>query len=107
MADEASPAPNSGRCVYGFALLVLSICGFVMYFVWAVVPGSWLVACGLDYFSSKYFALAVPVTGCVSIFVFAAAIYPAINMMLTERANCIHVLVDDHSRCQQNRYDSL
>lgn len=104
MAEEASPAPNCGRCVYGFALLVLSICAFLMYFIWAVIPSPWLVACGLDYFSSKYFALAVPVTCCVSIFVFAAAVYPAINLMLTESPNSIHVLVDDHSCAQQDRY---
>lgn len=104
MAEEASPAPNSGRCVYGFALLVLSISAFLIYFVWAVIPSAWLVACGLDYFSSKYFAVAVPVTCCVSIFVFAAAVYPAVNFMLTESANSIHVLVDDNSRIQQDRY---
>ena len=85
MAEEASPAPNSGRCVYGFALLVLSVCSFLLYFVWAVVPGAWLVAYGLDYFSSKYFVLAIPVTCCVSIVVFAAAIYPAVNLMLTRK----------------------
>lgn len=100
MGDEASPAPNSGRCVYGFALLVLSVSGFLLYFVWAVVPTAWLVALGLDYFSSKYFALAVPVTCCVSLFLFAAVVYPAVNLTLTQAPDHTSVLVDDYSRTE-------
>lgn len=100
MGDEASPAPNSGRCVYGFALLVLSVSGFLLYFVWAVIPAAWLVSMGLEYFSSKYFALALPVTCCVSLFLFAAVVYPAVNLTLTESPDKTTILVDDYSRCE-------
>lgn len=100
MGDEASPAPNSGRCVYGFALLVLSVSGFLLYFVWAVIPAAWLVSLGLEYFSSKYFALAVPVTCCVCLLLFAAVAYPAVNLILTEGPDQTTILVDDYSRSE-------
>ena len=101
MAEDASPAPNSGRCVYGFALLVLSSTCFLLYVIWAVVPSDWLLASGLGYFSSKYYALAFPTVCCVSIALFGAFIYPAIILILTERPDCINVLIDSHSRHQQ------
>jgi phosphatidylinositol glycan class P protein len=98
MSEEAAPAPNPGRCIYGFALLVVSISAFVMYMGWALTPSQWLSSLGLTYFSSKYWVLAVPVSCCTGIFVFGFLLYPAINLILTPSIDSMSTLVDIHSR---------
>ena len=99
MAEEVTPShPISGRCIYGFAILVLSICGFLIYATWALVPSSILIKYGLVYFSSKYYALAIPAFLCTVIYLFGHFIYPSITFLLTYSPNSMNVLIDQHSR---------
>lgn len=107
MPEEAAPAPNAGRCVYGFVLFILCYSCLLLYILWAVIPSSWLASVGLGYFCSKYWALAVPVTCCMALLIFAALLYPAINLILTEEANSISVLVDSHSRNPQQSLEEM
>lgn len=103
MAEEAAPSPNAGRCIYGFAILILSICGFVLYATWALVPSSILIEIGLVYLSSKYYALAIPVFICTAIYFFGNFIYPSITLVLTHPPDSMTVLVDEHSRTQERK----
>lgn len=93
----------SGRCIYGFAILVLSICGFTIYATWALVPSSLLIKYGLVYFSSKYYALAIPAFFCTVIYLFGHFIYPSITFLLTYPPNSMHVLIDEDSRRFQSK----
>ncbi|KAI1291816.1 Phosphatidylinositol N-acetylglucosaminyltransferase subunit P [Halotydeus destructor] len=98
MAEEAGPGPNPGRCIYGFASLVLCYIFFGLFIVWAYTPSSWLELVGLSYFSSKYYALAIPVYCCVITFLFVAILYPALILTMTEPSGSQSTLTDSHSR---------
>ena len=104
MSEEASPAPNPSRCIYGFVLMISSVCCFILYFLWAVIPSSILVSLGLEYFSSKLFAVAIPYACCIGLVLFASVIYPTINKMLTEAPDSINVLIDSQSRDPPNDF---
>lgn len=98
MTEEAAPAPSIGRCIYGFALFILSITCLVLYITWSIIPSSYLTALGLGYFSSKYWAIAIPTTVCSLIGFFATLLYPSINMILTPPPDSISTITDRHSR---------
>lgn len=98
MTEEAAPAPSIGRCIYGFALFILSITCLVLYITWSIIPSSYLTALGLGYFSSKYWAIAIPTTVCTLIGFFATLLYPSINMILTPPPDSISTITDRHSR---------
>lgn len=98
MKEEAAPAPNTGRCIYGYALVLICSTGILLYLVWALTPSNWLCALGLTYFSSKYYPLAIPTFCCSALFMFAAIIYPSINLLLTKPIDSPHTISDSNSR---------
>ena len=81
--------------------MILSICGFVLYAIWALVPSYILIEAGLVYLSSKYYALAIPVFVCTSLYFLGHFIYPAIILILTHPINSMTVLVDENSRVKE------
>lgn len=98
MTEEAAPAPSIGRCIYGFALFILSMTCLALYISWSIIPSSHLTALGLGYFSSKYWAVAVPTTVSTLIAFFAILLYPSINMILTPSPDSVSTITDRHSR---------
>jgi len=98
VADGTGPGPSAGRSIYGYALMIFCLLSMFGYTAWAFLPESWLREHGLAYFSSKYYALALPVYICTLIFVFASIIYPAINLTLTAPITSMNTLVDSHTR---------
>ena len=107
MPEEAAPAPNAGRCVYGFVLFILCYSCLILYSMWALIPSPWLISVGLAYFSSKYWVLAIPVTCCMLLVMFGALLYPAINLTLTQGTDSISILADSQSRKAPNRVKDM
>lgn len=96
--EEAAPAPSIGRCIYGFALFILSVTCLILFLAWSITPSSCLSALGLHYFSSKYWIIAIPTTCCTLLAIFAICLYPAINMILTPSHDSLSTISDRHSR---------
>ena len=96
--SEAAPAPSSGRCVYGYALCLISITSLIIYLIWAFVPSHYLNQIGLTYLPSKYWALAIPTLICFLIFMFATIIYHAIIFMFTPSLASVNTLADSYSK---------
>lgn len=92
------PGPSAGRSIYGYALMIFCLLSMLGYIAWAFVPEAWLRDHGLAYFSSKYYALALPIYCCTLIFAFASVIYPAINLTLTAPITSMTTLRDSHTR---------
>ncbi|KAJ6955012.1 hypothetical protein NC652_006447 [Populus alba x Populus x berolinensis] len=58
--------PKSSE-VYGFVGSITTVVATAIFFVWAYVPENWLQAIGIFYYPNKYWALAVPTYGMVTI----------------------------------------
>lgn len=56
-ASEGSP---SSREYQGFALYVGATVCVVSYFIWALLPATWLHAMRIDYYPSRWWAVAIP-----------------------------------------------
>ncbi|KFM82537.1 Phosphatidylinositol N-acetylglucosaminyltransferase subunit P, partial [Stegodyphus mimosarum] len=96
--SEHSPAPTSSRSVYGFVLYLGSYSLLIMYLIWAYIPTPWLHALGLTYWPQKYWAIAVPVFVCCSLFIFALLIYPGINLVMTPSLASLQTITDEYTR---------
>ena len=92
------PGPSAGRSIYGYALMIFCLTCLFCYIAWAFAPERWLRDHGLTYFSSKYYAIAIPVYFSTLIFAFGSFIYPAINYTLTEPIDSPNTIVDSHTR---------
>lgn len=94
---EHTPAPTPSRAVYGFMLYLVCYSAFALYFVWAVVPDTFLHSLGLTYWPQKYWAVAIPIHVGLAIALFAAVIYPAINMNMTPSLDDMSTVTDQHA----------
>lgn len=94
---QNTPAPTPSRANYGFALYLGASCGLALYLVWALVPDPILHGLGLTYWPQKYWALAVPIHLLVTLFLFVAFVYPAINLILTPDINDLRIIKDEFS----------
>ncbi|GAB2210597.1 hypothetical protein Drorol1_Dr00015865 [Drosera rotundifolia] len=77
VSGEHGPKPIE---VYGFVGSITTVATTVMYFIWAYVPESWLHSCGIFYYPSRYWALAVP-TYFTVVVVLVLAFYIGVNFM--------------------------
>lgn len=103
--DGTGPGPSVGRSIYGFTLMIFCILCNIAYVLWLFLPAAWLEDHGLSYFSSKHYALAIPVYFCTLLFVFASVIYPAVNLTLTEPITSLNTIVDSHSREDPSKFE--
>lgn len=94
---EHTPAPTPSRAVYGFVLYLGFSTAFALYFVWAVIPDSVLHSVGLTYWPQKYWAVAIPIHIGLGIALFAAIIYPAINLTMTPAFSDMRTITDPHA----------
>lgn len=90
---QNAPSPTESRANYGFALYLSSKTAFVVYLIWAFIPGDWLAFVGLTYIPQKYWAIVLPVWVCCAILV-TTLLYPAINMLLVPPMNDSSILTD-------------
>lgn len=95
---EHSPAPTSTRSVYGFVLYIGSYSVLLLYLIWAYVPTPWLHSIGLTYWPQKYWAVAIPVFICCSIFIFAVLLYPGVNYVMTPDLSSVCTVTDENAR---------
>lgn len=95
---EHSPAPTSTRSVYGFVLYIGSYSLLLLYLIWAYIPTPWLHSFGLTYWPQKYWAVAIPVFICCSIFIFAVLIYPGVNLLMTPDLSSVYTVTDEYAR---------
>lgn len=94
---ERTPAPYAPRSVYGYAMYIGSNLLLLLYLVWAFVPVEILdEKLGLSYWPSKYWVVALPIWILTAIAVFAFAIYPAINMILTPDIDDPRTITDEY-----------
>ncbi|UXI15737.1 hypothetical protein NH340_JMT01680 [Sarcoptes scabiei] len=92
------PAPSIGRCIYGFVLFLVSIVSLIFYYLWAFIPSEILIAAGITYFPSKYWAICIPIYSLSFIIIFAIFLYPAINMILTPSLDSVTTIYDRRYR---------
>ena len=92
-----NPSPNSGRCIYGFVLFLVSLLMILLYFLYAIIPSKVFVWIGFTYFDHKYWSLAFPTQILVSIMTFALFLYPSVNYLLTPSLNDFNTLFDSNS----------
>ncbi len=92
-----NPSPNSGRCIYGFVLFLVSILMVLLYFLYAIIPSKMFVWIGFTYFERKYWSLAFPTQILVSILSFALFLYPSVNYLFTPSLNASNTLFDSNS----------
>lgn len=71
---------------------------FTLYLAWAFVPEEFVRDyLGFTYWPSRYWAVAIPLWFLSAIMIFAAFIYPAINMTLTPNIDDIITIQDQYS----------
>ena len=92
-----NPSPNTGRCIYGFVLFLVSIVMVLLYLFYAIIPSKLLKTIGFTYFDRKYWSIALPTQILLSIFVFTVCLYPSLNYLFTKSLNHSSVLFDKNS----------
>ncbi|PNT49524.1 hypothetical protein POPTR_002G134800v4 [Populus trichocarpa] len=88
--------PKSSE-VYGFVGSITTVVATAIFFVWAYVPENWLQAIGIFYYPNKYWALAVPTYGMVTILL-ALLFYVGLNFMSTPPPTSLNTIFDEFSR---------
>lgn len=100
---EHTPAPTSGRAVYGFCLFLLINTLFIIYIFWAFIPTKILEnQLGLNYLPDKYFALYIPILILCGTTIFAFFIYPSLSLSITPDIDSECTIRDKYTiyRCQ-------
>lgn len=92
-----TPSPTPSRANNGFVLYLASTIMFVVYLLWAFIPYPLLNLFGLSYLPQKYWAIAVPIYGMVSLFVFVIFFYPCINLLLVPARDSANVITDSYT----------
>ncbi|XP_057980372.1 phosphatidylinositol N-acetylglucosaminyltransferase subunit P [Malania oleifera] len=83
--------------VYGFVGSITTVVATVIFFIWAYVPEPWLHSIGINYYPSRYWALAVPAYVMVTV-VSALGFYIGLNFIATPPPNSLNTMFDEFSR---------
>ena len=94
---EHTPSPSPSRAVYGFVLYLGSCSVLGLYLVWATLPDSVLHSLGLTYWPQKYWAVTLPIYGCVLLALFAFFFYPGLNFLIVPPVNDMRIITDSFS----------
>ncbi|KAJ1925036.1 hypothetical protein IWQ60_004817 [Tieghemiomyces parasiticus] len=68
--------------IYGFFIYIMSYLGFALFVVWAYVPDVILHSIGIQYYPSRYWALAIP-AWFVMLIVFIYMVFYSLNLLHT------------------------
>ncbi|XP_074605486.1 phosphatidylinositol glycan anchor biosynthesis class P [Brevipalpus obovatus] len=99
-ASEASPAPNFGRCIYGFVLYTLSNALLVLFLI-SLLPDELIDFLQLSGFPSCYWYITLSSLLLLSLILFGTIIYPTIIYSLTESLDSPALFFDSHSYLKQ------
>ena len=84
--------------VYAFVGWVSSVCGYILFLVWAFAPESVLHdVIGVTYYPSRYYALALP-SYLMVVYVFVGTLYIGLNLISTLDPDDMYTVRDEHSR---------
>jgi len=89
--------------VYGFVLYLASYTALILYLIWALVPDKYLHMMGLTYWPMKYWAVVLPMYGCMLLAVFAFLFYPGVNLMMVPPLDDLRTITDSHARSVDDR----
>lgn len=90
---EHSPNPQISRGVYGFVMFLFFVLFIIVYFLWVLIPES--VTSSWTYEPpQKYWAFAVPIFFCTTLFFFAFFIYPAMHSLHDGKLNELSAIED-------------
>ncbi|XP_064385247.1 phosphatidylinositol N-acetylglucosaminyltransferase subunit P-like [Halichondria panicea] len=98
VSDErrASPNTSSERATYGFVLYLGSYLLLGVFLLWAFLPNDWLTFIGFSYYPQKYWAVAVPVFGCVC-FTMIFFLYIGANLLMVPAPDDLRNITDSYS----------
>ena len=84
--------------VYAFVGWISSICGYILFLVWAFAPESVLHdVFGVTYYPSRYYAVALP-SYLMILYVFIGTLYIGLNLISTLDPDDMYTIRDEHSR---------
>lgn len=83
--------------VHGFVLWISSYVLLVAYLGWAYIPESILQTCGITYYPSKYWAIALPAQFVASV-IFYFLVVVCLNLKQTPSLASFYTFRDKHSR---------
>lgn len=93
---ENSPSPQEPRGIYGFVMFTFfCLCNF-FYFLWILIPQSWTESWPYEP-PQKYWAVAVPILFCTTLFLFAFCIYPAMHSRHDCELNDLSSITDHYA----------
>ena len=90
---EHSPAPQESRGIYGFVLFLFFLLFIVFYLLWIFIPSAWTKTWAYAP-PQKYWAVALPVFFCTTLFLFAFCIYPALHSIQDGAMNDLSAITD-------------
>jgi phosphatidylinositol glycan class P protein len=88
---------SESQSVYAFVGYIVTILGYVIFWLWALVPDAVLKDIGITYYPSRYYAIALPAYFMV-LYVLSGCVYMAINMIKTHPNDSIYTILDEHSK---------
>lgn len=94
VSGEHGPKPSE---VYGFVGSISTVCAIGVFIVWAYVPERCLHSVGIDYYPSRYWALAVPAFAIVTV-ISAMGLYLGLNFIATPPPTSLNTMFDEYSR---------
>ncbi|CAG9319223.1 GPI19 [Blepharisma stoltei] len=88
--------PNKTE-IYGFIGWIATFIAFILFLIWSFLPDSTLKSIGINYYPSKYWALAVP-SYIIMLVIFVQIIYQGVNMICAEPHDSFNTLEDSCTR---------
>jgi len=77
---EHSPSPQEPRGIYGFVIFLGFFLCIIFYILWILIPPEWTTSWPYEP-PQKYWAAAIPIFFCTTLFIFAFCIYPSLNSL--------------------------
>ncbi|CAN6302358.1 unnamed protein product [Urochloa humidicola] len=93
-ASDHGPKPSE---VYGFVGSITTVIATAVYLAWAYTPEPCLRSLGINYYPSKYWALAVP-SFVIMALALSMVIYMGLNFLATPHPTSFSTIFDENSR---------
>ncbi|CAN0910331.1 Phosphatidylinositol N-acetylglucosaminyltransferase subunit P [Linum grandiflorum] len=93
-SSVSGPKPSE---VYGFVGIITTVVATVIFLAWAYVPESWLHSIGIYYYPNRYWALAMPTYGMVTV-ALGLTFYIGLNFISTPSPTSLSMVFDEFTR---------